>query len=194
MFSGSVVLASASPRRREILGMLFPRFDVVPADIDEVMPLCASAAETVESLAAQKARHVAKTHDGSLVIGSDTLVYLDGQALGKPRDEAQARQMLASLSGRTHQVYTGVCLVYGCEQRIFHSSADVSFAKMSEREINWYVATGEPMDKAGAYGIQGYGSRFVKSINGDFFTVMGLPLNALYENLGDFPKFFFENS
>lgn len=191
---GRVILASQSPRRREILSMLLPAFSVIVSNTQEICPENASPCETVQTLAAQKAHAVARDYPDALVIGADTLVYLDGRPLGKPKDKEDAAGMLRALSGRAHEVYTGVCLCTNEESHTFDRMAAVHFAPLTQREIDWYIATGDPMDKAGAYGIQGPGARFIKGIEGDFFTVMGLPLNALYENIGRFSKFLLENS
>jgi septum formation protein len=134
----------------------------------------------VEELALRKAAAVAKGHPDDTVIGADTVVVLDGEILGKPRDEAEARAMLAKLAGRWHTVYTGVAVLRNGEKTVFSQSAKVEFAPMSAAQIAAYVATGEPMDKAGAYGIQGKGALFVRGIEGDFYTVMGLPVCGLY--------------
>jgi septum formation protein len=134
----------------------------------------------VEELALRKAAAVAKNRPGDVVIGADTVVVLDDEILGKPRDENEARAMLAKLAGRWHTVYTGVAVLRGGEKTVFSQNAKVQFAPMSDDQIAAYVATGEPMDKAGSYGIQGKGALFVRGIEGDFYTVMGLPVCGLY--------------
>lgn len=175
-----LILASGSPRRRELLKMLGLEFRVIPSESGENPPVGASPEETVKALAAAKALEVAgRSPAGSLVIGADTLVYLDGSPMGKPGDEAQAAKMLERLSGRTHTVYTGVALVRDGELIKEAEKTDVTFRVLRRREIETYIKTGEPMDKAGAYGIQGIGAIFVESIRGDYFNVMGLPLCRL---------------
>lgn len=171
-----LILASQSPRRREILNMLGYCPVCRPANADETLPSDQPPAGGVELLARRKASAVLPAADAAdTVLGSDTVVVLDGRILGKPRDAAEAATMLRLLSGRTHYVYTGVALLRGEESFIFHDRTRVTFYDLSDREIHEYVATGEPMDKAGAYGIQGRGSALVRGIAGDFFTVMGLP-------------------
>lgn len=183
-----VILASASPRRKEILSMLGVSFDVEVSKTEEVT-MQTEPEEIVKDLAAQKAAAVAKHHKNEtcMIIGSDTIVWLSGKVLGKPADAAEAKAMLSGLSGNTHTVYTGVCIIK-CEngkltKTCFADAADVTFAEMDESEIDWYVSTGESTDKAGAYAVQGLGARFVKGIRGDFYTVMGLPMARLYEEL-----------
>ncbi len=173
-----LILASGSPRRAEILTMLGYDFAVEVADCDETVG-DVSAADAVAILSRRKAMAVAELHSdeieqGTVVLGSDTLVTLNGAILGKPQGEAEAAQMLRMLSGRTHTVYTGVSVI-GAAVLTEVSAARVTFAELSDEDIARYIATGEPMDKAGAYGIQGKGAVLVERIEGDFFTVMGLP-------------------
>ena len=183
-----IILASASPRRSELMTLAGFRFDVICADIDEIVPEKALPQEVVMSLALQKAQAVAKDHRKSAVVGSDTVVALDGKILGKPRSEKEAAEMLRSLSGRIHKVYTGVAIVCGEKVTSFFEETEVEFYPLTDQEILDYVATGEPMDKAGAYGIQGRGSVLVKRINGDYFNVMGLPISKVYRELKDCVK------
>ena len=182
-----VVLASASPRRRELLTMLgFRDFIVAPADTDEALPPLAPA-DAVRHIALSKARVVAARRPGNdLVIAADTLVYLDGEALGKPGDAGEAKAMLSRLSGCRHEVHTGVAIVKGGAEAAFSEKTDVFFRQMTSAEIDAYIGTGEPMDKAGAYGAQGRGAVFIERIEGDFFTVMGLPLCRLVTELRAF--------
>lgn len=180
-----MILASASPRRIELLHQFGIDFKSVPAAIDESVSLDADPAETVMSLAFQKAFAVAKDHSDALVIASDTVVHLD-RIFGKPHSENEARLMLRALSGRVHDVYTGVALVcIETRQKIVsYSRTQVRFKALFEADIERYLDTGEPFDKAGAYGIQGYGALLVEGIVGDYYNVMGLPLshlNALLE-------------
>ena len=176
-----LILASQSPRRQELLGLITPDFSVCPADIDEALDGSADLADEVARLAAGKARAVADLYPQAAVVGSDTLVVLDGRALGKPADAQDACRMLGLLSGRTHEVMTGLALyVPGQGMRTDTVVTRVRFADLSDEEIASYVASGEPMDKAGAYGIQGLGARFIEGIAGDYYSVMGLPVRRLY--------------
>lgn len=181
-----IILASASPRRKELMELAGYDFEVICADIVEVVPEEAMPQEVVMSLALQKAQAVAAEHKEAVVIGSDTVVALDGKILGKPHSEQEACEMLRSLSGRTHKAFTGVAIVCGSKVKNFFDETDVEFYSLGDDEIKKYVATGEPTDKAGAYGIQGKGSVLVKRINGDFFSVMGLPIAKLYREMSDF--------
>ena len=181
-----IILASASPRRKELMELAGYDFEVICADIVEVVPEEAMPQEVVMSLALQKAQAVAAEHKEAVVIGSDTVVALDGKIIGKPHSEQEACEMLRSLSGRTHKVFTGVAIVCGGKVKNFFDETDVEFYSLGDDEIKKYVATGEPTDKAGAYGIQGKGSVLVKRINGDFFSVMGLPIAKLYREMSDF--------
>ena len=183
-----IILASASPRRSELMTLAGFRFDVICADIDEIVPEKALPQEVVMSLALQKAQAVAKDHRKSAVVGSDTVVALDGKILGKPRSEKEAAEMLRSLSGRIHKVFTGVAIVCGEKVTSFFEETEVEFYPLTDQEILDYVATGEPMDKAGAYGIQGRGAVLVKRVNGDYFNVMGLPISKVYRELKDCDK------
>jgi septum formation protein len=172
-----VILASASPRRRELLSLVGIEHDVRPANIDETYLAGEAPREHAERLAREKA--VAIEVPEAITIGSDTIVVVDGRVLGKPRDREHAAEMLRQLSGRSHVVMTGVAakwrgkLVSGLEE------VGVTFRSLREDEIERYIDTGEPMDKAGAYGIQGFGATIVERVDGDYFAVMGLPLNRL---------------
>ena len=185
---GKLILASASPRRRELLEMLGVKsLLVIPSPAEEDAPGGALPGDTVMHIACGKARAVARMRPcEDTVIAADTLVYLDDKALGKPVDEPDAKRMLRSLSGRRHSVYTGVCVISGGREVSRFVKTDVYFREMSEEEIAAYIATGEPMDKAGAYGAQGRASVFIERIDGDFFNVIGLPLCALSEILDGF--------
>lgn len=180
MQNTKIVLASSSPRRRELLGIFALPFECISAEGEENSEGYASCEALTEGLARQKALEVAARVDGdTVVIGADTLVELDGVRLGKPKDEADAFRMLRALSGRAHRVCTGLCCVKGDTVLSGVEVTEVIFRSLSDREILAYIATGEPMDKAGAYGIQGKASLFVEGIRGDYFTVMGLPLCRL---------------
>ncbi len=180
-----VILASASPRRKELLALAGVDFTVKVADVDEIIPANASPDKVVMSLALQKAQAVAKDNTDCIVIGSDTVVALDGVILGKPKDEENAKQMLTALSGRSHTVYTGVAIICGEKVKNFCEATEVVFNELSENEILNYIATKEPMDKAGAYGIQGKGCVLVEKIVGDYFNVVGLPVSRVYRELKD---------
>ena len=179
----NLILASASPRRRELLEKLNLTFTVDPAAGPEEPPANAGAAETVKALSAAKALEVARRHPGCVVIGADTVVESEGVILGKPRDEADAFAMLRALSGREHRVFTGVTVTDGDTVLSQAEMTRVFFRPLTDREIRAYIATKEPMDKAGAYGYQGFASLFVERIDGDFFNVVGLPLCRLGQML-----------
>ena len=176
-----LLLASSSPRRSEILRIVGWPFETVAVEVDESLANGESAEAYVERLALAKAQDAAQRHANGMILAADTTVVVDEQILGKPADSEEARQMLRTLQGRWHQVLTGVALVSGKTSRVAHEVTEVRFAPMSEAEVDWYVATGEPMDKAGAYAIQGQGARFIKEIKGEYFNVMGLPVRLLYE-------------
>ena len=177
MKDAKIILASASPRRRELLAQAGFEFEVVTSDVDEVIDPSLTPDKLVMSLARQKAQAVAQNRADCAVIGSDTVVVLDGKVLGKPRDEADAVRMLESLSGRKHEVYTGVCIAFAGETHCFFERTSVNFCELDGEQIKAYVATGEPMDKAGAYGIQGKGCVLVEGIEGDYFNVVGFPVS-----------------
>ena len=181
----TIVLASASPRRQELMQMLGIRNLIVcPAAGEENPPPGAEPAEIVRTLASAKAREVARRmKEKALIVAADTIVWLDGRMLGKPHSEEEAFSMLKSLSGRTHEVYTGICLLDGEGEDCEAERTKVRFRELTEEEILAYIRDGEPMDKAGAYGAQGKGALFVRSIEGDFFNVMGLPVCRLGEML-----------
>jgi septum formation protein len=174
-----VVLASQSPRRRELLTLVGIPHTVRPADIDESILPGEQPRDHCERLAREKAAAVARTEPDALVVGSDTIVVVDGDVLGKPRDEPHAIEMLGRLSGRSHVVMTAVAVRWRGRERSAVEEVGVTFHTLSADDIRRYVATGEPMDKAGAYGIQGYGATIVRRVDGDYFAVMGLPLQRL---------------
>lgn len=184
-----LILASNSPRRKEILHMLGYNFAVISPDCDENLPPM-SPAETVCELSKRKALAVSLEADDT-VIGSDTIVCFEGNILGKPADKADAVRMLKALSGNMHTVYTGVTVANNKKIITDFISADVFFRRISDKEITKYIDTNEPMDKAGAYGIQGKGAAFVTKINGDFYTVMGLPachISTVLSSFGIYPE------
>ncbi|MEO7996182.1 MAG: Maf family protein [Gemmatimonadaceae bacterium] len=175
----SVILASQSPRRRELLALIGVSHTVQPADIDESVYPDEAPAAHAERLARSKASVIAEREPGALVIGSDTIVVIDDEILGKPADESHASKMLAKLSGRTHTVVTAVAVAQDDKVLSAVEHVSVTFRSLTEGMIADYIATREPMDKAGSYGIQGYGATIVERIDGDFFAVMGLPLGRL---------------
>ena len=186
-----MILASASPRRRQLLQQLGLSFTVLAADIDEAALVREGELSPVEQalhLAELKARAVQEQLKEGLIIAADTVVWCGDHALGKPSDNAEARRMLQMLSGRAHLVVTGLCLM-DCVSGVWETAAEcteVFFRELTAADIEAYIATGEPHDKAGAYGIQGYGAIFVEAIAGCYYNVMGLPLNRLCRMLGNF--------
>lgn len=174
----NLILASASPRRKELLGLFHQPFVIRAADIDETMDPGKSPFDEVGRVSRAKALATARSND-DVVVAADTIVVCGGRVLGKPRSEAEAVEMLQLLSGRSHQVMTGLTVLRGNDATTVTEVTDVRFRPLSEREICAYVATGEPMDKAGAYGIQGGGALFCSGIVGDYYNVMGLPVCRL---------------
>lgn len=179
----NLILASASPRRQELLRRITDNFSVCPADADETLPQELPIEKQIEVLAARKAQTVLDEHPDSTVIGADTMVVVDGVPFGKPQDAADAARMLGILSGRAHEVITGVAVLSAHARRIAHRVTRVHFRALIPDEIARYVATGEPLDKAGAYGIQGKGSLLIPGIEGDYFNVVGLPVELVYQML-----------
>lgn len=184
----NLILASASPRRRELLAKIAPDFTVCAAGFDERTVAESSPAALAGALAAGKCRAVAAQHPEAVVIGCDTVVDVDGAVFGKPRDSGDARRMLHALSGRAHFVHTGVCIEGGGRAVRFCESTRVIFAPLSDAEIDGYLATGDPFDKAGAYGVQNGACKFVSRIEGCYFNVMGLPVAHLYQALKEWPE------
>jgi len=183
MISPRVILASASPRRRELLDLVGIAYDVEPADIDETYGDGEEAAAHAERLAREKGATIAARNPDAVVIAADTIVVIDGLVLGKPRDEADAARMLSMLGGQTHVVLTAVAVMYRGHVRSGVESVLVTFRALDRERIGAYIATSEPMDKAGAYGIQGFGATLVERIDGDYFAVMGLPLARMVDLL-----------
>ncbi len=175
------ILASKSPRRRELLGRLLDNFEIITCEVDETIPAGMHPKEGVELLAVRKGAAVAGGREDCLIISSDTLVELDGVPLGKPRDENEAVSMLRSLSGRTHNVHTGVAVHYHGRVYSGTDSTAVTFRELTDGEIADYVASGDPMDKAGAYGIQSGARGFVGEVRGNFDSVIGLSLSLTRE-------------
>ncbi len=178
-----IILASASPRRREICDLLGLHYTVEPATNEPAVSAALPPEEAVLCVARAKAEEVAAKHADAVVLGADTVVAVDNDLLGKPHTRAEAAAMLRRLSGRKHRVITAVWVCDGEQSDGFYDSAQVEFFPLSEEEIAAYVQSGEPMDKAGAYAIQGKGMRYIRGIHGDFYTVMGLPAGRLYRFL-----------
>ncbi|WP_456273880.1 Maf family protein [Bacillus sp. AK031] len=179
----NLILASGSPRRKDLLQQIQLSFTVSISHADETYSEGSPPHEVVMELAKRKALSVAKDNPGSFVIGSDTVVVHQDEILGKPADSTHAKQMLRALSGNTHSVYTGVAIVKDDQQKLFYKKTDVTFWELAEEEIDTYTASGEPIDKAGGYGIQGFGAFLVKEIHGDYFSVVGLPISQVYRSL-----------
>lgn len=181
-----LVLASSSPRRTELLNRAGWPHEVLVVGIDESVRPQEEPAAYVQRLARSKAEAVAERLEEGLVLGADTTVVVDNQILGQPDDDADAKRMLKLLNGKWHEVLTGVALVrVGGETRVAHETTRVRFAEMSEGEIDWYIASGEPVGKAGAYGIQGKAALFIEEIDGDYFNIMGLPIRLVYKLAAD---------
>ncbi len=179
-----LVLASGSPRRLELLKLITEDFSVIPADCEEHFDFALPPKEAVKALAIQKAEYVSKKYPEKTVIGADTTVFCGETPLGKPKDTDDARRMLSMLSAKTHIVITAVSVVRGGNTlKVFAEETQVEIFPLSEKEIEEYIKTGEPMDKAGAYGIQGKGALLIKKINGDYYNVMGLPVARLSREL-----------
>ena len=179
-----IILASQSPRRKELLGLLNIPFTVQVADIDETMDPEKSVFDEVARVSMQKAQAISRSPE-DIVIAADTVVVCDGQVLGKPKDEADASRMLHLLSGRDHQVMTGMTVLRGDQKVVCTEVTDIHFRPLTDREIQRYIRTGEPMDKAGAYGIQGGAAPFAEKLVGDYFNVVGLPVCRLSQILSD---------
>lgn len=175
-----IILASKSPRRRELMSLLPYEFKAVTSGFDEKSVKEKIPEKLVRRLAFEKASFIKKSFKNDTVVGCDTVVVSpDNEIFGIPKDKADAERMLKTLSGKTHKVITGVCVLYNGKKTLFHKTTKVTFIPLSDKDIEWYISTGEPFDKAGAYGIQGFAGAFVKRINGDYNNVVGLPLQAL---------------
>ncbi|MBE5782401.1 MAG: septum formation inhibitor Maf [Clostridiales bacterium] len=177
----SLILASASPRRRELVGYMGIPFEVICADAEEVKD--GAPEVVVQENAYRKALAVALQHPGRVVLGADTIVFQNGKVMGKPRDEKEAREMIHRLSGQWHEVYTGVCVLKGDHRDVRCDVSRVQFVSLSPEAIAAYVKTGEPMDKAGAYALQGRGGMFVRRIEGSYSNVIGLPMSLTRDML-----------
>ena len=178
-----IILASKSPRRKELMELLKIPFEVIVSDIDEEINYQNDLVKEIEKLSFQKANAVHVNHQDAMVIGSDTIVKIGNDVLGKPHSIEEAKKMLKELSDNTHEVVTAVTIMYKDRIETFSNIAKVTFYPLSDEEIEEYVHTNEPMDKAGSYAIQGDGAKFVRSIDGDFYTIVGLPVAELYHRL-----------
>lgn len=178
-----IILASASPRRKEILELADLKFDIMPSNAQEITTKTAPN-EVVMELASIKAKDIyEKSEKQSMIVGADTVVAYQGQILGKPTDEADAKRMLTMLSGQTHEVYTGVCVIEDEQIKTFYEETKVTFYEISDEQIDRYIKTGEPMDKAGSYGIQGKAAVFIKGIEGDYYNVVGFPIARFLQEI-----------
>ena len=184
----SYILASGSPRRQELLKLITEDFITHPVDADETLPQGMPVEMASAFLADRKAKKASEIFPEMVVIGCDTVVILNDEIMGKPKDRNDAFRMLRSLSGEVHTVMTGVSLYLGSQTTVFTTETQVEFYPLSDEEINAYLDTGEPFDKAGAYGIQGKGSLLVRAIEGDYFNVVGLPVSALARHLKAFER------
>ena len=188
-FDKKVILASASPRRQELIKLIFDSVEILPADCDETLPEGIGAREAVEYLSRIKNEASAKlTEKENLVVSADTVVSVDNEILGKPIDKEDARRMISLLSGKVHQVYTGVTISLNGKAKTFSEKTDVEFFDLTEEEIEEYISSKEPYDKAGAYGIQGKAGLLIKGINGDYYNVVGFPIARLKREIEDFIK------
>lgn len=178
-----VVLASTSPRREELLKLLRIEFERQSSQVAEIAEANESPWDMAVRLARAKAEAIHKLRPEAIIIGADTVVVCDGQVFGKPASPEHARRILRQLSGRTHEVLTGVCVIHCNTRKVNFSRTVVEFSSLTSQEIEWYLSTGEPLDKAGAYGIQGFGARFISRVNGCYSNVVGLPLSLLYQML-----------
>ncbi|MCF6138099.1 Maf family protein [Pseudalkalibacillus berkeleyi] len=181
-----LILASGSPRRKELLETAHLPFIIQKSSVNENISDEYTPAEIVEQLSLRKAKDIAQYYPDDVVLGSDTVVVYDGQVLGKPKSDEDAYETLSKLSGKTHQVYTGVAIISEEREICFHEATEVTFWTLTSEEIKEYVSLGECKDKAGSYGIQGYGSTLVKQINGDYFNVVGLPISRTVRELKSF--------
>lgn len=186
-FDKKVILASASPRRQELIKLIFDSVEILPADCDETLPDGISAREAVEYLSKIKNEASSElTEKENLIISADTVVSVDDEILGKPVDKEDARRMISLLSGKVHQVYTGVTLALNGKVKTFSEKTDVEFFDLTENEIEEYISSNEPYDKAGSYGIQGKAGLLVKGINGDYYNVVGFPVARLKREIQKF--------
>ena len=183
-----LILASKSPRRAQLLNQVGVKFKIIPSHIDESIHLSANPVQAVRQLALAKAQSVADKRNTGIIIGADTIVVINRKILGKPKNQADACRLLIQLSGKTHQVITGIAVIDAKTKtkKVSHCITSVRFCKLTKKAIDEYIATGDPFDKAGGYGIQGKGALFVACITGDYFNVVGLPLVSLFRLLDSF--------
>jgi septum formation protein len=175
----NLILASQSPRRKELLQQIQLSFTVMGSSVDETFSSDLMPHEVVMYLARKKAKEISNQYPTHYVIGSDTVVTTNGKILGKPGSKEDAKDMLRMLSGSDHEVFTGVAILHGEDEKLFYEKTDVTFWELTSKEIDEYIASEEPFDKAGSYGIQGIGAKFVKEIKGDYFSVVGLPISRV---------------
>lgn len=180
-----IILASNSPRRKELMNLLNIDYEIIVSQVDEVIDKTLTESDLVMDLAYQKAVDIFRSHKEDVVLGFDTLVYIEDHILGKPKTKEEAKDMLLLLSGQTHSVITGCAIITKGFSKSFYEKTRVTFYPLTEKEIDDYIKSKEPFDKAGAYAVQGIGAKFIRSINGDYYTVMGLPLSRLYHELKD---------
>ena len=184
MFSNKIILASSSPRRKELLAGLGFDFEIIPSNVEEVYPKKIALEKVPEYLAELKANALLENHKEAIIISADTVVILENEILGKPTDAEEAKKILKKLSGKKHKVITGVCIIANGEKHAFSDKTDVYFKELNDKEIHFYVQQYQPMDKAGAYGVQEWiGYVAVEKIVGSFYNVMGLPINKVYSIL-----------
>lgn len=181
-----LILASKSPRRRELIDLLKIPYEVIVSEVDESIDLKGNLRKEIEKLASRKAEKVFLDNQDATVIGADTIVVINNEVLGKPKDEKDAYRMLKMLSNNIHEVITGVCIMNKNKIDSFSCSTRVIFNELSDEEINEYISSSEPFDKAGSYAIQGLGAKYIRSIEGDYYTVMGLPISEVYKRLKNF--------
>ncbi len=181
-----LILASGSPRRKELLALLNIPFEVIVSNFDERIDQDKKLEDEIKRLSFGKAKSVFEKNEDAVVIGADTIVTIDNKVLGKPKDQEDAKRMLTLLSNNVHTVITGVTIMSKDKTETFASSSKVYFDQLTDDEIKEYILTKEPMDKAGAYAIQGIGSKFIKKIEGDYYSIVGLPINQIYQKLRAF--------
>lgn len=181
-----LILASGSPRRKELLALLNIPFEVIVSNFDERIDQDKKLEDEIKRLSFGKAKSVFEKNEDAVVIGADTIVTIDNKVLGKPKDQEDAKRMLTLLSNNVHTVITGVTIMSKDKTETFASSSKVYFDQLTDNEIKEYILTKEPMDKAGAYAIQGIGSKFIKKIEGDYYSIVGLPINQIYQKLRAF--------
>lgn len=181
----SIILASKSPRRKELMSLIPVQFMVQTKEVEEYINLQDSPEENVKRLAREKAYAVGKEYKDEWILGCDTVVVYEEEILGKPKDEEDARKMLSKLSGKVHLVYTGIALYNESNEKLIQKAvcSKVFMKEISQEELKWYISTGEPFDKAGGYGIQGFASNFIEKIEGDYFNIVGLPVATIYNLL-----------